>query len=108
MAEIKVIVMYPRPTDIDAFEKVYREEHVPLAVEKIKGITKFAATRVVGTPDGSPPPFHRIAELYFPSMQALQESVASPGTQEAVAHAFKISTGGPPTVLVAEQETTTF
>jgi uncharacterized protein (TIGR02118 family) len=108
MAEIKVIVMYPRPTDIDAFEKVYREEHVPLAVEKIKGITKFAATKVVGTPDGSPPPFHRIAELYFPSMQALQESVASPGTQEAVAHAFKISTGGPPTVLVAEQETTTF
>ena|SRR6185503_1903369 len=108
MSEIKVIVMYPRPTDIDAFEKVYREEHVPLAVEKIKGITKFAATKVVGTPDGSPPPFHRIAELYFPSMQALQESVASPGTQEAVAHAFKISTGGPPTVLVAEQETTTF
>ena len=108
MAEIKVIVMYPRPTDVDAFEKVYREEHVPLAVEKIKGITKFAATKVVGTPDGSPPSFHRIAELYFPSMQALQESVASPGTQEAVAHAFKISTGGPPTVLVAEQETTTF
>jgi len=108
MAEIKVIVMYPRPTDIDAFEKVYREEHVPLAVEKIKGIIKFAAIKVVGTPDGSPPPFHRIAELYFPSMQALQESVASPGTQEAVAHAFKISTGGPPTVLVAEQETTTF
>jgi uncharacterized protein (TIGR02118 family) len=108
MAEIKVIVMYPRPTDVDAFEKVYREEHVPLAVEKIVGVTKFAATKVVGTPDGSPPPFHRIAELYFPSMQALQESVASPGTQEAVAHAFKISTGGPPTVLVAEQETTTF
>ena len=108
MAEIKVIVMYPRPTDIDAFEKVYREEHVPLAVEKIKGITKFAAIKVVGTPDGSPPPFHRIAELYFPSLQALQESVASAGTQEAVGHAFKISTGGPPTVLVAEQETTTF
>jgi uncharacterized protein (TIGR02118 family) len=108
MAEIKVIVMYPRPTDVDAFEKVYREEHVPLAVEKIKGMTKFAATKVVGTPDGSPPPFHRIAELYFPSMQALQEAVASPGTQEAVGHAFKISTGGPPTVLVAEQETTTF
>lgn len=108
MAEIKVIVMYPRPTDVDAFEKVYLEEHVPLAVEKIKGITKFAASKVVGTPDGSTPPFHRIAELYFPSMQALQESVASPGTQEAVAHAFKISTGGPPTVLVAEQETTTF
>jgi len=108
MAETKIVVIYPRPTDVDAFEKVYVEEHVPLAVEKIKGVIKFAATRVVGTPDGSTPPFYRIAELYFPSMQALQESAASPGTQEAVAHAFAISTGGPPIVLVAEQETTTF
>lgn len=108
MAETKIVVIYPRPTDVDAFEKKYVEEHVPLAVEKIKGIIKFAATKVVGTPDGGTPPFYRIAELYFPSMEALQQSAASAGTQEAVAHAFKISTGGPPIVLVAEQETTTF
>ena len=104
MAEIKVMVLYPRPTDIDAFEKAYLEEHVPLASKKIKGVIKFNASKVVGTPDGSTPQFHRIAELYFPSMQALQDSVASPGTQEAVAHAFKISSGGPPVVIVCEQE----
>ena len=104
MAEIKVMVLYPRPTDIDAFEKAYLEEHVPLASQKIKGVIKFNASRVVGTPDGSTPQFHRIAELYFASMQALQDSVASPGTQEAVAHAFKISSGGPPVVIVCEQE----
>ena len=108
MAETKMVVIYPRPTDLEAFEKAYVGEHVPLAVEKIKGVTKFVATKVVGTPDGSTPPFYRIAELYFPSMEALQESAASPGTQEAVAHAFAISTGGPPIILVAEQETTTF
>ncbi|MFY9572564.1 MAG: EthD family reductase [Blastocatellia bacterium] len=108
MAETKIVVIYPRPKDVDAFEKIYVEEHVPLAVEKIKGVIKFAAAKVVGTPDGSTPPFYRIAELYFPSMQALQESAASPGTQQAVAHAFAISTGGPPIILVAEQETTTF
>ena len=108
MAETKIVVIYPRPTDVDAFEKVYVDEHVPLAVERIKGVIKFAATKVVGTPDGSTPPFYRIAELYFPSMQALQDCAASAGTQEAVAHAFAISTGGPPIILVAEQETTTF
>ena len=108
MAEIKVVVIYPRPTDVDAFEKAYLEEHVPLAMEKIRGASKFAATKVVGTPDGSTPPFHRIAEFYFPSLAALQDCVGSPGTQEAVAHAFKISTGGPPIVLVGEQETRTF
>ncbi len=108
MAETKIVVIYPRPTDLGAFEKAYVEEHIPLAMQKIKGLTKFAATRVVGTPDGSTPPFYRIAELYFPSIEALQESAASAGTQEAVAHAFAISTGGPPIILVAEQETTTF
>jgi len=108
MAENKVVVIYPRPTDVDTFEKAYVEEHVPLAVEKIKGLSKFAATKVVGTADGSTPPFYRIAELYFPSLQALQDSMASPGTQEAAAHAFAISTGGPPIILVAEEEVTSF
>jgi uncharacterized protein (TIGR02118 family) len=108
MGEIKIVVIYPRPTDMEAFEKAYLEEHVPLAVEKIKGMSRFSATKVLGTPDGGTPPFYRIAELYFPSMEALQECVASAGTQEAVAHAFAISTGGPPIVLVAEEETTTF
>jgi hypothetical protein len=41
-------------------------------------------------------------------MQALQDCAASAGMQEAAAHAFAISTGGPPIILVAEQETTTF
>jgi uncharacterized protein (TIGR02118 family) len=108
MAENKIVVIYPRPTDVNAFEKAYLEEHVPLAVEKIKGMTKFAATKVVGTPDGGTAPFYRIAELYFPSMEALQQCAASQGTQEAVAHAFAISTGGPPIILVAEEEVTTF
>lgn len=108
MGEIKVVVIYPRPTDADAFEKAYLEEHVPLAASKIKGMSRFSATKVLGTPDGSEAPFSRIAELYFPSMEALQRSVASSGTQEAVVHAIAISTGGPPIVLIAEEETTTF
>lgn len=56
MAGVKLMVMYPRPRDIDAFEKVYQEEHVPMAVEKLSGKTKFVATKVVVTPDGTPPP----------------------------------------------------
>ena len=37
MAGVKLVVMYPRPKDIDAFEKVYQTEHVPMAVEKLGG-----------------------------------------------------------------------
>ncbi|HXG92506.1 MAG TPA: EthD family reductase [Blastocatellia bacterium] len=108
MAEVKILVIYPRPTDVDAFEKAYIEEHVPLAKAKIKGVTKFVATRVIGAPDGSTPPFYRIAELHFASMDALQQSASSPETQEAVKHAFEISTGGSPVIMVAEEETMTF
>ncbi len=35
MANVKLVVMYPRPKDVDTFEKVYRDEHVPLAVASV-------------------------------------------------------------------------
>jgi len=108
MADTKLIVIYPYPTDPDAFEKAYVNDHVPLAKEKIKGMTKFVATKIVGTPTGQKPPFYRIAELHFPSIEALKASVASPGAQQAVGHAMTISTGGSPIILVAEEETMTF
>ena len=107
MASVKLVVIYPRPTDIDSFEKVYQESHVPMAVAKLQGKTKFVATKVVGAPSGTPT-FYRIAEVYFPSMEALQACASSPGGQEVVAHAVSISTGGAPILMVAEEETFTF
>lgn len=107
MPDVKLVVIYPRPTDIAAFEKVYTNEHVPLAVAKLGGKTKIVATKIVGSPQGLPP-FYRIAEVYFPSMQALEACAASDGGKEALAHAVKISTGGPPIFLVAEEEIFTF
>jgi len=70
MADAKLVVIYPRPKDVDVFEKVYQTEHVPLAVAKLAGKTKIVATKILGSPDGLAP-FHRIAEVYFPSMQTL-------------------------------------
>ncbi len=107
MAGVKLIVMYPRPTDVDAFEKVYQDEHVPMAVEKLAGKTRFVATKVVGSPQGEAP-FYRIAEVYFPSMDALQDCAASEGGRETLAHATKISSGGAPVVMVAEEESFNF
>ena len=54
MAGVKLVVIYPRPKDIEVFEKLYQEEHVPMAVDKLAGKTKFIATKVVATPDGTP------------------------------------------------------
>jgi uncharacterized protein (TIGR02118 family) len=107
MADVKLMVIYPRPKDVDVLEKVYQDEHVPLAVAKLDGKTKIVATKILGSPQGTVP-FYRIAEVYFPSMQALEACAASEGGKEALAHAVKISTGGTPIFLVAEEETFTF
>jgi uncharacterized protein (TIGR02118 family) len=100
---VKLVVIYPRPKDIQAFETVYNRDHVPMAVNKLVGKTKIVATRVLGSPQGKPA-FHRIAEVHFPSMEALESCAASEGGKQTLAHAVSISSGGAPIMLVAEEE----
>lgn len=107
MAGVKLIVMYPRPKDVDAFEHVYQKEHVPMAVEKLAGKTRLVATKVTASPHGTPQ-FYRIAEVHFPSMDALQACAASEGGKQTIAHAVSISSGGPPVMLIAEEESFSF
>lgn len=107
MSAVKLIVIYPTPTDVEAFEKLYTNEHVPMAVEKLEGKTKIVASKVLGSPQGDPP-FYRIAEVHFPSMEALQACAASDGGKETLGHAVSISSGGAPIFLVAEEATFSF
>ena len=105
MAGAKIVVLYPPPADVDQFERDYTQDHVPLVdAAKMPGLNKFVATRFVGTPTGDKPPYHRMAELHFSSLQALQECVQTEGAQQAVQHAVKISTGGTPVFMVAVEE----
>jgi uncharacterized protein (TIGR02118 family) len=107
MTSVKLIVAYPQPTDIEAFDAVYQKEHVPMAVAKLAGKTKIVATKVLQSPQGKPQ-FYCIAEVHFPSMEALQRCAESAGGKETLAHAVKISSGGPPTVMIAEENTFDF
>src|SRR5262245_7999042 len=97
VAGAKIVVLYPTPPDVGAFERVYTHDHAPMVTpQTFQGLTKFVASKIVGTPDGSPPPFHRVAELHFPSLAALQSAAGSSTAQQAVAHAISISSGGTP------------
>jgi uncharacterized protein (TIGR02118 family) len=100
---VKALVLYPPPTDGDTFERRYRDEHVPMVHERIPGLRKFAAGRVVGSPMGAAP-YARVAELTFDSADALQAALGSPDGQAVVAHALELSTGGPMTVLIIEED----
>ena len=69
MTSTKLIVAYPQPRDVDAFEAVYQKEHVPMAIANLAGKPKVVATRVLQSPQGNPQ-FYRIAEVHFPSIEA--------------------------------------
>jgi uncharacterized protein (TIGR02118 family) len=103
MAGTKSIVIYPRPKDIESFECVYLNEHVPMAVEKLAGKTRIVASKIVGSLQGTLQ-FHRIAEIHFPTMEALEACAAWEGGKQTIANAVAISSGGEPIFLVAEEE----
>lgn len=100
---VKIVVIYPRPQDEELFERLYKDEHIPMVEEKLKGITRLVLTKVNSSPQGKVAAY-RLAELHFSSMDDLNKCVESQAGQEVVAHASKISTGGPPIMLVCEEE----
>lgn len=107
MTSVKLIVAYPQPTDVEAFEKACQQVHVPMAIANLDGKTKIVVTKILLSPQGEPQ-FYRIAEVHFPSMQALEVCSESSGGKETLAHAVKISTGGRPVIMIADEDTFTF
>jgi uncharacterized protein (TIGR02118 family) len=106
MSNAKLVVLYPQPTDPDTFEKAYASEHIPLMQDKMKGM-KVVVTKMLGTPTGPPPHFY-MAEIYAPTIDAIKTFLGTPDGQEVAANATRISTGGPPAVIFAEDDTHQF
>jgi uncharacterized protein (TIGR02118 family) len=104
---VKLVVLYPYPKDHEDFEKAYTSEHIPLVAKSLTRLTKAVYTRVLMSPSGVSP-FCRIAELYYPSLEALQADFSTPEAQALNTHAVSISTGGLPVALVCEEESVAF
>jgi len=66
----------PKSSDIDAFEKHYWDVHVPRAAAVPK-LARIVLTRTDGGLENAIPPFHRVAEMFFESPAALDESSRS-------------------------------
>ena len=104
---VKLVILYPYPKDQQAFEKAYTEEHIPLLAKSLTRLTKAVYTRVLMSPQGAPP-FCRIAELHYPSLEALQIDFSTPEGLALGAHAASICTGGTTITLICEEETVQF
>jgi uncharacterized protein (TIGR02118 family) len=97
---VKLVVAYGQPEDPAAFDEHYASTHGPLA-QKIPGLRRFEAGKVLGTPDGSAAPFYFIAELLFDSADELQVGMSSNEGQAAAEDVATFATGGA-TLMIAE------
>jgi uncharacterized protein (TIGR02118 family) len=100
-----LLIMYPVPKDSKAFDRAYREEHLPYAGPRLKGALGVVSKRVVSAP-GERAQYHAISDVSFPSLEALQACAASQGGKEALAHAASISSGGQPVIMVVADDLT--
>jgi uncharacterized protein (TIGR02118 family) len=98
---VQLLVIYPPPKDPAAFERAYRDEHLPYAGPRLVGATSVRTKRVLGSPSGAPFA-HTISFVEFPSAEAAKACAQSRSGQEALQHAASISTGGPPQFLLVD------
>jgi uncharacterized protein (TIGR02118 family) len=72
---VKLVALYKKPANVDAFEQHYTHVHIPL-VEKIPGIRKTEWTRFLASPQGEAP-YYMMYEMYFDSMESYQAAMKS-------------------------------
>ncbi|WP_137925021.1 EthD family reductase [Cupriavidus sp. 2SB] len=72
----KLVVLYKKPADKDAFDSYYLSKHVPIA-KRIPGLRSYEiSTGPVASPAGDSP-FHLVALLGFDSLEAIQQGMSS-------------------------------
>ena len=74
---VKLVVLYTRPADPDAFDQYYLDTHMPL-VNAIPGLQRAETARFTTAIDGGEQTYHRSAELYFADRAAMDAGFGSP------------------------------
>ena len=74
---VRFIVLWKNmPTDVEAFERHYREVHIPLA-KKLAGLRRYTLSGNASVVRGDEP-HYRIAELDWDDMASLRRAFESP------------------------------
>ena len=98
---MKLLVLYTPPAQVEEFDEHYTSVHVPL-VHAMPGLLRFESAVAVGSPDGSPAPYHRVAGLYFEDADAMKASFASDAGKQTARDAAELAarTGSTVSMLV--------
>lgn len=76
------VVLYRRPDDPEAFERYYREVHLPL-VWKFPGLRRVTLSKVEADQDGSDAGVFLISTMYWADRASLELALRSPARKEA-------------------------
>ena len=78
---VKLVALYKKPADVQAFEDHYSSVHLPL-MEQIPGIVKTELARFFAGPTGEPP-YYMMFEAYFADRASLDAALKSPENRAA-------------------------
>ncbi|HEY3035020.1 MAG TPA: EthD family reductase [Streptosporangiaceae bacterium] len=90
---VKLVVLYTKPEDTDAFDRHYFDIHLPL-VHKIPGLRRAETGRFIDVLGGGEQSFYRVAELYFPDQATMDAGIASDQGKATAADYAKIAPPG--------------
>ena len=72
---VKLIALYSKPQDTEAFDQHYVDVHTPL-VKKLPGLRRLEVSKITGAPIGGSK-YYLVAEMYFDNQQAVDSAMAS-------------------------------
>lgn len=78
---VKLVALYRKPEDEEAFLRHYEDIHMPL-VRQTPHLEKAVIGRVTGSPMGEPPYF-LMAEMHYPDQERFDEAMRSPENRAA-------------------------
>ncbi len=73
---VKLVALYRKPADPEAFDQHYRQTHMPL-VERWPGLRRVEVGKITGAVGGEAP-YYLITEMYFDDQEALRAALRSP------------------------------
>jgi uncharacterized protein (TIGR02118 family) len=101
--ELKITVLYSQPKNAEEFDKYYYAKHMP-KVYAVNQLKKVEIARPQPAPNGSPPPYYLVTELWFESPEVFKSVAATPEWKAIVDDVANFAPPGTSTVVVSVVE----
>jgi uncharacterized protein (TIGR02118 family) len=89
---VRFLALYETPTDPEAFDRHYREVHIPLG-RRLPGLRRYTVGRDVVAVRGAP--YYLVAELEWDTMEELRAAFAWPEGRATAADAARLQEFAP-------------